>query len=193
VFIDFVTLLLLNMSSGFVILALYLFRGLDHEDQGGWSLGFGMVGLIALLFGGYMSVTWPLPGPFGSIFGDLSVFFGLIFLFTGIGLARRWPLHIVAVYAIPVGLASMLTAVRIYMLNLTATPFISAVGFFFTGVAAVFALPTLTILRRILAWRVFAGAVLLLIALLWLAIGFGGMWNHAESFGKWVPLVMRTK
>jgi putative membrane protein len=192
-FIDFVTLLLLNMSAGFGILALYLFRGIEQNEQGAWSLGFGMVGLIALIFGGHMSMTWPLPGPFGSIFGDLSVFFGVIFLFAGIGMARHWPLHLVAAYAFPVGLASILFAVRIHMLNLTATPFITAVGFFFSGVAALFALPTLTILRRVPAWRMFAGAVLLLIALLWLGIGFGGMWAHAEIFGKWVPLVMRTK
>ncbi|MHB8994896.1 MAG: DUF981 family protein [Armatimonadota bacterium] len=190
-FIDYVTLLLLNMSAGFIILALYLFRGIEQRDQGAWSLGFGMVGLIALIFGGHMAVTWPLPGPFGSIFGDLSVFFGAIFLFGAIGLARGWPLHLVAVYAIPVGLASILTAVRIYMLDLTQSPLMSAVGFFFSGVAALFALPTLTILRRLPAWRLFAGCVLLLIALLWLSVAFGGMWNHMESFKKWVPLVMR--
>lgn len=193
VFIDYVTLLLLNMATGFIILAGYLFRGLDDGEQGRWSLGFGMVGLVALVFGGCVSLTWPLPGQFSSIYGDFSVLFGLIFLFAGLGMARGWRLELVATYAFPVGLASMLTAVRFYLLRLTPHPEVGAAGFFLTGLAAIFALPTLLWLRQYRGWRVLAGLVLLGIAMLWMGNAFLGMWMHMEHFKDWVPLIMRAK
>lgn len=192
-FIDYVTLLLLNMSAGFIILALYLLRGLDEAEQGRWALGFCMVGVVAAFFGAHMSLTWPLPAQFSSVYGDFSVFFGAIFLFAGLGLALRWRLELVAVYAIPIGLASLITAVRFVTLKLSSAPLLAASGFFLTGLAALAALPTLLYLRENRGWRVFAGIVLLLIALIWLATAFGGLWMHLDDFKGWVPLVIRPR
>lgn len=192
-FIDYVTLLLLNMSAAFIILALYLFRGLDDPEQGRWSLGFCMTGIVAFIFGAQMSVTWPLPGQYSSVFGDFSVFLGAIFFFAGLGMARGWRLELVATYAIPIGLASLITAFRFFTLKLTQSPALASTGFLLTGLAALAALPTLLFLRNNRGWRVFAGGVCLVISLIWLANGYGGIWMHLEGFKEWVPLVMQRK
>jgi putative membrane protein len=79
-FIDYVTLMLVNMVASLAILAYFV-----YEDFGGHNLqryvpGFAMVGLIALLTGLHMSVTWPLPHGHNIAFGEMSVLLGVLFL-----------------------------------------------------------------------------------------------------------------
>ena len=190
-FIDFVTLLLTNMGAGFLILAAYVVRGMDQEDQRSWSLGFLPVGVVGVLFGGYMVTTWPLPGPFNSAFGECSVLLGILFLMAGIGLALGWRLNVIAAYGIPAGLAAIVFGVRILVLKLTQAPIPSGTGFILSGVAGLFALPTVTAWRALLPWRYLAAAVLVGIAMLWLFTAYAGIWGHMEAFGKWVPYPMR--
>ena len=60
-FIDFLTVLMINLSAGTALLAYFVYKGLPSEDNSAYAAGFGVVGLIAFLGGGYMATHWPLP------------------------------------------------------------------------------------------------------------------------------------
>jgi putative membrane protein len=47
-FIDYITLTLINMVAGLFILAHYVYKGLDSPNQKLWVPGFGVTGAIAL-------------------------------------------------------------------------------------------------------------------------------------------------
>jgi putative membrane protein len=191
-FIDYNTLLLINMMAGYFLLAHYVFAGLDGPDQTRWAPGFLMVGLVAVFFGALMTLTWPLPGPYNSAFGEMSVLLGVIFLVAGLALAKGWSLTSVACYAFFAGCAAVLLGVRIIALNLTAAPRLSGAGFIISGLGGVFAAPTLAYLRGNRPFRTIAAIVLVVAALIWAVIGYGGYWGHMASFGEWVPLPMRA-
>jgi putative membrane protein len=190
VFIDYVTLLLLNMVAGHFLLAWYVAAGLDSPEEKHWGAAFGMVGLIALVFGGAMVLTWPLPGPYGSIFGEMSVLLGIIFLGAGLAIGKGWDLRPVALYAFFAGLAAMVLGVRILVLGLTKVPILTAVGFLASGFGGVMALPTLLLFKSNRLFRLAAAAVLVLAGLCWVATVFPAYWAHAEGFKNWVPFIV---
>lgn len=106
-FIDYVTLLLTNMTAALVVLAFFLWWGLCREDQGKWAPAFGVSGLVATIVGLVMCFTWPLPKPYNSAFGDMSVLFGVLFLGAAWALSRGWSLTPLGVYAFVPGLAAI--------------------------------------------------------------------------------------
>lgn len=190
-FIDFVTLMLLNMSAGFGILAAYLVWGWEDNDQKRWGLGFGTVGLIALIFGVTMTTTWPIIGQYSSAYGEMTTLLGVIFLGAGIGLLTGLNLKVVAGYALPVGLAAILLGIRFAQLHLANKSLLAVTGFVLSGLAGVFAWPTLMWLGAHKPWRWFAALVLLGTALLWLFVAFEGYWGHMTTFAAWRPLTIR--
>lgn len=190
-FIDFVTLLLINMVAGFALLASYLCWGLDDLDQKRWSLGFLPVGVVALVFGGYMTMTWPIIKQFNSVFGECSVLFGVLFLMAGLALALGWRLTVIAGYAAAAAVSPLVFGVRILQMGLTANPPVTGVGFLLSGLAGLCALPTLTVLRGVRLWRLFAALVLAGIAGIWLVTAVLGMWGHMHGFAEWAPYSMR--
>lgn len=86
-FIDYLSLMLLNMAAGLVILAGYLYRGMESKYQKKWVPGFAITGFIALTNGYHMTWTWPLPGSYNSAFGEMSILFGVLFLGAALALA----------------------------------------------------------------------------------------------------------
>ncbi|KAB8330051.1 DUF981 family protein [Scytonema tolypothrichoides VB-61278] len=74
-FINYITLMLINLVAGLVLLAGYVYFGLDHANQKRWIPGFGMTGAIALVTGLHMIFTWPVIGSYNlatiSSFSDL--------------------------------------------------------------------------------------------------------------------------
>jgi hypothetical protein len=56
-FIDYITLMLINMVAGLFILAYYVYSGIDGADRTRWIPGFGMSGAIALTTGLHMIFT----------------------------------------------------------------------------------------------------------------------------------------
>jgi putative membrane protein len=190
-FVDFLSLLLLNMVAGYVLLSLYVYRGLDDPLNRRWTSGFLMVGLVAFVFGGFVTMTWPLPGPYNSIFGEMSVMFGVVFLGAGVAIANGWSLLPVTVIAFFAGVAAVVSGASILHLHLTSNPPLSATGFILSGLAGVFAAPTLRYLRGNRPFRI-AGAVwLLAAAAVWAIIVYVEYWMHPGVFSKWAPLVMR--
>ena len=85
-FIDFLTLVMINLVAGTVLLAYYLWRGIDEEDQRPYASGFFITGLVSLITGLQISFTWPLPGSYNVGYGDATTLFGVVFLGTAIAL-----------------------------------------------------------------------------------------------------------
>jgi len=189
-FIDYVTLMLVNMAAGLSILALYVVRGSGEEDQRKWSLGFAASGLIALLTGLYTTFTWPLPGSFNMAFGELSVLFGTIYLAGAWALARRIKASIVTVYALFGGLASVVIGAGIIEGDMTKAPLMAGAGFIMTGLGGVLAYPYIR-LRGNRAVRAVACIAMLAAALIWSLIGYMAYWDHLKSFATWHPETMR--
>jgi putative membrane protein len=192
VFIDYVTLLLINMVAGYLLLAAYVWRGLDDPLNRRWAAGFAIVGLIALVFGAHMTVTWPLPGAYNSAWGEMSVLYGAIFLGAALAIAEGWSLVSVAVFAFAAGGAAMLLGVRILDRGMTAQPTLSGIGFILSGLAGVMAAPTLLYLRSNRPYRMLAALVLLATAGIWALTAFGAYWTHMEGFAAWSPVRMQT-
>lgn len=189
-FIDYVTLLLINMAAGLFLLAYYLYKGIVSEDQRKWAPAFGMVGLIALLNGQVMTWTWLLPGPYNSAFGEMSVLFGILFLAAAWALAKGWDLIPVAIYGFFAGAVAVLIGIRIINLHLTQKPIISGIGFILTGLGGVFAVSTLYF-KNNRALRIIGAVVLTAAAMIWLQTCFLAYWGHLANFSKWVPTLMR--
>jgi putative membrane protein len=191
-FIDYLALLLVNMVAAHFILAGYVYRGFDDPDQKRWALGFGMNGAVALIFGAVMCFTWPLPGPFNSAFGEPSVLLGTILLTASVGMARGWNLTIVAVYAFFAGLAAIDLGGTIIVRKMTQQPLLSGAGFILSGLAGVFAAPTLVYFRKNQAFRTLAALVLVVTGLIWASSAYPAIFMHMKAFGKWMPTTMHA-
>lgn len=189
IFVDYVTLLLVNMAAGYFILAGYLFRGLDEDDQQKWAPAFGVTGVVALVFGGLMTVTWPLPGPFNMAFGELSVLFGIIFAGAALCLARDWNMDCLAFYALFAGLAAVVIGAYILQNGLTQNPMMAGIGFILSGMGGVFAFPALTWLRSNMTVRMVGAVIMAAAGAIWAFTGYMAYWGHMSSFGPWIPVV----
>lgn len=190
-FIDYITLMLINMVAGLCLLAYYVYTGLDNAYQKRWIPGFGVTGAIALTTGLHMIFTWPVQGSFNIAFGETSVLFGILFTGAAIALAQGWELLSLAIYSFFAGWAAIVIGVRIFNLGLTQQPLLSSIGFILTGVAGVCALPTVLFFKENRVWRLAGAGVLVTAALIWAFTGYFAYWNHLSGFQQWVPLPMR--
>ncbi len=194
--IDYLTLMLVSMTAGLLLLAYYVYRGLDDENPQKWVPGFAMTGFIALVTGLHMSFTWPLPGSFNIAYGEMSVLFGILFLGAALALWKGWEMPTVAIYAFFAGLAAVVVGTRVINLGMTKRPLISGIGFILSGLGGVFAWlcclakPILSLeTNRVL--RVIGAIVLIGAALIWALTGYMAYWEHLASFSQWVPATMR--
>ena len=189
-FIDYLTLIMINLVAGTALLAYYLFAGMDAKDQRPYAAGFGIVGLLGLVLGLVLTFTWPLPGSYNVGYGEATTLFGAVFLATGIALALGWDLIPVAIYSFFAGVDAIVVGVRIISLGLTKEPLISGVGFVLAGLGGVFAYPFLKWFKGNKAFRYIGAAVVLITALVWAVTFYGSLWSHMEAFAKWVPATM---
>src|SRR5512138_974136 len=125
-FIDFLTLVMINLVAGTALLAFYLWRGIDEKDQRAYAAAFFGVGLISLVTGLQISFTWPLPGSYNVGYGDATTLFGVVFLATSIALFFGSSLIPVSIYAFFAAVESIIIGVRIFSLGMTKEPLISA-------------------------------------------------------------------
>jgi putative membrane protein len=192
-FIDYITLMLINMVAGLVLLADFVYRGLDGANLKRWIPGFGLVGAIALITGLHMTLTWPVPGSFNISFGETTVLFGGLYVAAAIAIAQGWDLFPLTVYAFFAGLTSIVVGARMIDLGQTQQPLVAGLGFILTGLGGVLAAPTLVYLRGNKNWRTLGAGVLLLAALVWAIIGYRAYWGHMKGFSDWQPPVMRVE
>jgi putative membrane protein len=184
-FIDWLTLMLLNMTVAFVLYSLFMWRYIE-KDPKKIIPGFLLTGAIALIAGFRMAFNWPLPGPFNIIYGELSVLFGGFLFMAGLAVAFGWDLLTIGIYALFGGAASVLLGIRILNLNLTPEPLPVAVGFIITGATAILTMPALA-LPKVKWLRLLVALGALVSALIWAFFTFTAYWSHMEAFGKWAP------
>lgn len=189
-YIDFLTLMLINMVAGLVLMAAWVFLDVGTAAERRWVPGLVMSALVALITGFYMIFTWPLPGPYNIIYGEMSVFFGILLLGLSIVLATGLDLLPVAIYAEFVGLAAVLVGIQVLQLSLTRTPVLSGVGFICLGVLGLAAVPILQ-MRGVPAFRIFGAVGLLIAAVIWAVIGYWAYWGHVAPFSQWKPVHMQ--
>jgi putative membrane protein len=185
-FIDYITLMLMNLVAGLVLLATYVYFCLDESNQKRWVPGFGMVGAIALVTGLHMTFTWPVIGSFNIAYGETSVLFGILFIGTSLALAMSWDLLTLSIYGFFAGLVSLLIGVRFINLGLTPTPLRVGIAFILVGLGGVFSAPTLYFRKNRLL-RTIGAIVLLVAALIFTHIGLDAYWAHLETFSTWQP------
>ena len=189
-FIDYLTMIMINLVAGSVLLAYYIWRGLDDGDQRPYAAAFFGVGLLALIAGLNLSFNWPLPGSYNVGSGDTTTLFGIVFLSTGLALWNGWNLLPVAIYAFFAGIDAVIVGARILNLGLTKEPVISGVGFILAGLGGVAAAPFFMWFRDNRTVRLLAAAVMVITAAIWAVTFYGALWGHMEAFGKWVPATM---
>jgi len=189
-FHDFIPMMLINMVAGLVLLAGYVYWGLERVEEKTWVPAFAIVGLVAFVSGLYMTFTWPAPSlatvnlQFANVaFGELTVLFGAIFLGLALALARHWRLHALAIYGFLGGVLSIVVGVRIGRLGLTQIPSLTAAGFILTGLGGVLILPLLG-LKQNRTFRLVVALILLAAAIIWAATAFPAYWAHLERYSR---------
>jgi putative membrane protein len=176
-FIDYVTLMLINMTAGLVTLSLFLWKGLDRQDNAHWAPAFLSAGLIAVVCGLAMTFTSPLPRPYSMVFGEMSVCLGVLFAAAAWALAKGWCLRPLGIYAFFAGAAAITVGIRIIDLSLTMKPGLSGAGFILTGLGGVFAWLILW-QYKVKLLRIAGAVVLLAAAAIWALTGYAGYWGH---------------
>ncbi len=189
-FIDYLTLIMINLVAGTALLAYYIYFGIDAQDQRPYSAGFGMVGLLGLILGLALSFTWPLPGSYNVGYGEATTLFGAVFLGTGIALSQGWDLLPVAIYAFFAGIDAIIVGVRIISLGLTTEPLISGVGFIVAGLGGLASAPGLRLIKKNKILRLIGALVVLASAAIWAVTFYAALWAHLADFAKWVPPTM---
>jgi putative membrane protein len=185
-FINYIPLMLINMVVGFILLATFVYSGLDGKNSKQWVSGFGMTVAIALTTGLHMIWHWTLPGSYNIAFGELSVLFGITFLGASLALALGWSLLTVTIYSFFAGIAAIVIGFRIVNLGMTNQPILSGTGFIMSGLAGVLAAPALY-------WklnphlRLIGAVVLIIVALIWAYTGYLAYWGHLADYSQWTP------
>ena len=179
-FIDYVTLMLINMAAGLFVLAAFIWKDIDKENNQFWAPAFALPGMVAAVCGFAMTFTWPLPKPYNTAFGETSILLGFLFLAAAWSLAKGWALLPLGIYAFFAGLTGVLIGIRIINLGLTASPLVSGVGFILTGSGGVFAGAVL-LYRRTKWLRIVGAAILIAAALIWARTAYLGYWAHLHA------------
>lgn len=187
-FIDYLTLMLVNMAAGLTLMAVFALKFLNG-DRKKVAPGFLLTGFIAFVTGLHVIFTWPIIGSYNIPFGEMSVLFGALFFMGGIAILKDWDLLSLGIYAIFAGAASILLGIRIYDLKMTSEPLVAAGGFILTGFLAVVSLPAY-FLRKSPVVRILAVIALLGAAAIWAVFAGLGYWAHLVNFAKWVPVPM---
>lgn len=187
-FIDYLTIMLVNMAAGLVILAIFVLKYLNG-DRKKLAPGFLVSGFVATVTGLHEILTWPIVSSYNIPFGEMSVFYGVMMLAGGIALFRGWDLLSLGIYATFAGAASILLGIRLFSLNMTSEPLVAMGGFVLTGLMGVLSLPVYY-LRQSKVVRILAMIALLGAAAIWAVTAALGYWAHLESFAKWAPSTM---
>jgi putative membrane protein len=187
-FIDYLTLMLINMAAGLCILALFVLKFLN-DDRKKLAPGFLVSGFLALVTGLHLTFTWPIISSYNIPFGEMSVLFGALIFAGGIALIAGWDLLSLGIYATFAGAAAIFLGFRLLSLKMTNEPLVSAGGFALTGLMGVLSLPVYY-LRQHRVVRILAAIALLGAAAIWTIFAFLGYWSHLDVFSKWVPTTM---
>lgn len=189
-FIDYLTLMLINLAAGLFIMAVFVIWFLNG-DRKKVVPGFLVTGFVAFVTGLHEIFTWPIISSYNIPFGEMSVFFGALFFTIGIAILKDWDLLTLGIYAVFAGAASIVLGIRIYSLKMTSAPLVSLAGFVLTGLLGVLALPAY-VLRKSVVVRVLAALGLVGASAIWAILGYLAYWAHLANFSKWVPTLFQA-
>jgi putative membrane protein len=183
-FVNYITLMLVNLAIGMFLVAGFLLRGMDGENARDWTPGFAAVGLVLTITGLHMSLTWPVPGSYNIAFGEMAALFGVLMLAMAGVLTWGWSLMPLGIYGVLAGIAAIVAGLRIVSLGMTLQPIVAGLGFVITGAVGVLAAP-LYLLRGMPQLRAVALALAILSGILWALIGYMAYWSHLDEYQHW--------
>lgn len=189
-FVDYLTVLMINLAAGTALLAYFVLKGITSEDNKGFAAAFGVVGLVAVLGGMQMTFNWPLPGSYNIAYGETTLLFGAVFLGAALALGKGWDLMPISIYAFFAGVNALVVGFRIIDLPLSKHPVLTGIGFILAGLGGIAAAPGLQLLKKNQNFRYLAAAVLLVTSIFWAYTFYNSLWGHLDSFSSWVPLTM---
>jgi putative membrane protein len=184
-FIDYLTIMILNLVIGLVLLALFIFKYLE-QDLKKVAPGFLVSGFILTVTGFHMILTWPLPGSANISMGEMALLFGVLLLAAGIAIIMQWELLTLTIYAVFAGLAAIIIGFRYINMGFSKSPLVSGGAFILAGLTGILTLPAY-LLKTNKAVRIIVALVALAAAVLWAITGYGAYWQHLEAFSKWAP------
>ena len=186
-FIDYLTLIMINLVAGTALLAYFIATQLKPNKS--VAAGFGMVGLLATILGLHVTLSWPLPGSYNILFGEATTLFGIVFLGAALALAAGWDLYPVTLYAFFAGLYAVFAGYLIIAHSMTKDPVLSGIGFILAGLGGVVS-PIALRLKDNKTFRLVVLVVLIVTLLLWGTVFFNALGDHVQSFAKWLPATM---
>ncbi|MEJ2662619.1 MAG: DUF981 domain-containing protein [Spirochaetia bacterium] len=184
-FIDYLTVMLLNLVAGLFLLALFVFKYFE-KDQKIMAPGFLITGFIGTVTGFHMIFTWPLPGSNNIAFGEMELLFGVLFLVAGIAVLKDWDLLTITLYAVFAGVAAIVVGISLMSHNMTKSPLLAGLGYILAGAGAVLTFPVY-LLKKNKAVRVIVALVLLAAAGIWALTTYASYFEHLGAFAKWLP------
>jgi putative membrane protein len=187
-FIDFLTLMLINMAVALLLFALWMFFFFE-KDSKKMVPGFLVVGALALITGFRMVFMWPLPGAFNIAYGEPTILLGAFFFMAGLAINFGWDLLSIGIYSAVSGAAVILLGFRILDLKMGSSPVEAALAFWGTGITAILALPAIALPKmKWIRWLAALAAILTFAG--WIYVGFSAYWGHMDAFSKWLPATM---
>ena len=187
-FVDYLTLMLVNMAAGLAVLALFVLKYIDG-DRKKLAPGLLVSGFVALVTGLHMIFAWPIIGSYNIPFGEMSVLFGVLLLGGAIAMLAGWDLLSLGIYATFAGASAIFLGIRMLSLGMTNEPLVSSGGFALTGLVGLLSLP-IYYLRKRRVVRILGAIALFGAAAIWITFAFLGYWAHLEVFAKWAPATM---
>jgi len=134
-FIDYLTVMIINLVAGLFLLAVHLVFFVNNDEKK-LAPGFLVTGLISTVTGFHLAFTWPLPGANNIPISEMSILFGVLFLVAGFALIFEWDLLGISIVAAFAGLASIVIGLRYFSLGMSQEPVLSGLGYIIAGVGA---------------------------------------------------------
>lgn len=184
-YIDFLTMILLNSGIGFILLAFFLLYGWEKREAAKWMPGFLLTGSLNTLSGLMIVFTWPLPKSYNILYGELSVFSGILFLGLAFSLYWNWDFMTLGVYSFFTGILSFLMGIKILQAGITSNPQFSSGLFFTAGISGILLFPLTLFNQKFI--RLFSACFILISAFLFFVKAYGSYWNHIDKFMEYSP------
>jgi putative membrane protein len=190
-FIDYLSLLLVDIGAGLAGLAHYLYRAPAEGHRRGWAAGFFVAGLLGILLSLPMELTWPLPSSFNIAYGDAALYLSMAFIGAAITLTFEWEPLVPALYGLFGAIYGIILGIRLWTLHMGADPALAGIGYIVTGLGGIFTVPAL-VYRNQRMWAYIAAVLLAIAALIWLVTGYEAGWAHLSDFIKYLPPTMTS-
>ncbi|MGC8657056.1 MAG: DUF981 family protein [Thermoplasmata archaeon] len=192
--IDYLAVMLLNLSFGLFVAGIYFLK-LDYlnpkssEEEMKIRKSFSVVGmgsgLLAFILGLSIVLTWPLIGSYNILFGEAYTIYGLILLIASFVAFNGWDLRPVGYFSLFAGIYAFVDAYGVYIHNFTTEPLLTVALYSFLGIAAI--MITISVhTKNVWVWRLTA-LFLFLAMIVAMIVGYGAALQHLGSFATYKP------